>query len=268
MKKLILFSLIVLSNISYGQSFPGYNLDLLLGKELRVKEKKESLQRFGYKDFYTDDSLKTNYDCCETVDNTKYLSLAGKSFKMVSYEAYNDATGTTKFKLKVDNSETGTIVYDYDPRFENSFAFEVIGGIVYPQEFYCKDIFFSVDKFSGEISYSTPHGPIEFYKIIKGNSARTQISLKVYGNQLVLNTKCVYILLENGFRIEKPDVKVNVSAVKCAAGYMYSAFFDLNENDIKLLTANKITDYRLYIYDDVVSTGNKLMEYLKCIASK
>jgi hypothetical protein len=268
MKKLILFSLIVLSNISYGQNFPGYNLDLLLGKELKVKEKSEALQKFGYSEFYTDDSLKTHYDCCETVDNTKYLSLVGKSFKMVSYEAYQDIAGVTKFKVKIDNSETGTLVFDYDPRFEYSFPFEVVGGIQYPVDFYCRDILYSVDKFSGEVSFSSPHAPIEFYKVIKGSSSKTQIALHTYGSQLVLNTKGITILLENGFKIDRPEVKVSVSAVKCAAGYMYSAFFDLNENELKLLASNKITDFRLYIYEESVPMGNKLMEYLKCLSIK
>ena len=33
------------------------------------------------------------------------------------------------------------------------------------------------------------------------------MSLRVFGDRLVLNTKGITILLENGFRIEKPDVK-------------------------------------------------------------
>jgi hypothetical protein len=268
MKKLILFSLIVLSNLTYGQNFPGTSVDLLVGKELKVIEKDVVLQKFGYSDFYTNDSLNTHYDCCETVANSKYKTLAGKVFKLISFEPYTDATGTEKFKLKIENSETGVVFYNYDPRFEHLFAFEVVGGIEYPEDYFCKNIVESRDKFSGEFSYSSPFSTIEFNKLIKGNTARTQMSLRVFGDRLVLNTKGITILLENGFRIEKPDVKIIVSAIKSTSGYTYSAFFDLTENDIKLLSANMITDYRLYMFDGVPASGKLLMEYLKCLSNK
>jgi len=268
MKKVILFSLIVLSNFTYGQNFPGTSVDLLVGKELKVVEKDVILQKFGYSDFYTNDSLNTHYDCCETVANTKYKTLVGKVFKLVSYEPYTDGTGAEKFKLKIENSETGVVFYDYDPRFEHIFAFEVVGGIDYPEDYFCKSIIQSRDKFSGEFSYSSPYGAIQYNKLIKGNTARTQMSLRVYGDRLVLNTKGITILLENGFRIEKPEVKIVVNSVKCSTGYTYTAFFDLTESDIKILTANMITDYRLYMFDTTPAAPKALMEYIKCLATK
>ena len=268
MKKLILFSLIVLSNLTYGQNFPGKNLDLLIGKELKVKTKDESLQKYGYTEFYKDSNLKIKFDNSELVGNSKYKSLVGKIFKMVSFEPYTDLVNVDKFKLKIENPELGILYYDYDPRFELEFEFEVLGGITYPEDFFCNEIIMTRDKFSGEFSYSSPSSQIEFFKVISGNTARTQMSLKVFGSKLVLNTKGITILLDNGFRIVKPDVKVEVSAVKSTKGYCYSAFFDLTQNDIDILTANKITDYRLYTYDANVTTGNTLLEYIKCIANK
>jgi len=268
MKKLILFSLIVLSNLTYGQNFPGTNVDLIIGKELKVKAKDESLQKYGYNEFYKDSKLKIKFNNTELKGTSKYRSLVGKIFKLVSFESYTDVVGVDKFKLKIENPEVGILYYDYDPRFELEFEFEVIGGINYPAEFFCKDIIMTRDKFSGEFSYSSPSSTVEFFKLISGNTARTQIALKVFGSHLVLNTKGITILLENGFRIVKPDVKVEVSSVRTAKGYLYSAFFDLTQSDLDLLTANKITDYRLYTYDANVTNGNTLLEYIKCINDK
>lgn len=77
MKKLILFSLSILTLNSFGQNFPGNDIQLLVGKELKVKEVAASLQKYGYDRFFTDIKLKKKYDCCQSY-NSKYESLAGK----------------------------------------------------------------------------------------------------------------------------------------------------------------------------------------------
>ena len=64
MKKLILFSLIVLSNLTYGQNFPGKNLDLLIGKELTKAIK--DLDEPYFNDYYehrvlTDDNVLNGF---------------------------------------------------------------------------------------------------------------------------------------------------------------------------------------------------------------
>jgi hypothetical protein len=272
MKKLILFSLIVLSNIaSYGQNFPGTNVELLIGKELKVKEKDESLQRYGYNDFYSDGALKRKFNCCENKQNTRYKTLVGKIFKMLSFEAYTDLMGIDKFKLKIENPEVGIMYYDYDPRFELEFEFEVIGGLTYPEDFFCKNIVSTNDMFTGELDYASPFAPVEFYKIIKGNTARTQITLKSQAPILTLNVKGVIILLENGFRIERPEAKIEIKKIKALDGsdaFMYTSVFDLGENDIKLLAENRMIKYRLFKHDTNVTMGETLMNYMRCIAAK
>jgi hypothetical protein len=269
MKKVILFFLIVLSSISYAQNFPSKNVEMLLGKDLKLKEKDESLQKFGVTDLYTDYDLKRNFNCCENANNNRYKTLLGKVFRMITFEPYTDVMGNEKFKLKLENPEVGILYYEYDPRFELEFEFEVIGGLNYPDGFFCKDIESNNDMFTGEISYSTPFSPVEIHKIVKGNTARTQISLKSNGSFLTLNSKGVIILLENGYRIERPEQKIEVEEARTNdGGYRYYTIFDLTENDIKLLAENKIIKYRLFRHDTNVSNGETLMLYMRCIAEK
>jgi len=271
MRKLILFSLIVLSTISYGQNFPSNSIELLIGKDLKVREKEESLQKYGYRDFYIDEALKLKYDASQSDANSKYESLVGKVFKLVSFDPYTDKTGgAKKFKLKLDNPETGIIYYDYDPRFENEFEFVVVGGIDYPDGFFNKDIKESRDKFKSEVTYSTPVGydKINFMKVKTLKDTHTYMCISEIGSNVNLNKKGVVILLENGFRINKPQADLRVEVSNSGTDYVYSAFFELNANDIKMLTANVITDYRLYIYDRAVTTGYTLREQLKSILKK
>lgn len=270
MKKLILYSFIVLSTLAYGQNFPAASVDLLIGKELKVREKEESLQKYGYREFYTDESLKLKFDASLSDANSKYESLVGKIFKLVSYEPYIDKTGAKKFKLKIDNAETGILYYDYDPRFENEFEFIVIDGINYPEGFFDKDIKESRDKFKNEITYTSPVGydKINFMKVKNLKGTHTYMALSEVGNAINLNKKGVVLLLENGFRINKPKAELHVEVSNSGNGYIYSAFFELTTDDIKLLSTNAITDFRLYIYDRSVSTGYTLREQLKSIVKK
>jgi hypothetical protein len=179
--------------------------------------------------------------------------------------------GVDKFKLKIENPEVGIMFYDYDPRFELEFEFEVIGGLNYPEDFFCKQIVTSNDMFTGETDYASPFAPVEFYKIIKGNTARTQITLKSQASILTLNVKGVIILLENGFRIERPEAKIDIKKIKALDGtdaFVYTTVFDLSENDIKLLAENKMLKYRLFKHDTNVTTAETLMNYMRCIAEK
>jgi hypothetical protein len=270
MRKLILYSLIVLSNFTYGQNFPGSSVELLIGKDLKVREKEETLQKYGYREFYTDESLKMKFDASLSDANSKYESLVGKAFKLISFDQYIDKSGIKKFKLKIENPETGVLYYDYDPRFENEFEFEVVGGIDYPTGFFDKEIKESRDKFKNEITYTSPVGydKINFMKVKDLKGTHTYMAISEIGGALNLKKKGVVLLLENGFRINKPKAELHVEVSNSGTGYIYSAFFELTNDDIKLMSVNAITDYRLYIYDRNVTTGYTLREYLKSIVKK
>lgn len=264
MKKMILLGILFLSLKAFGQDFPGKDIQLLMGKELKVIKIPESL----YERFYSDDKLKKKLSIRQNnIPKSEYL--VGKIFTLISYEPYNDNLGSEKFKIKIENSETGIIYYDYDPSLELFFPFEVIGGLDYPDGFFCKDIKESKDKFTDEIKYSSSESDgISFSRIKKGNATNTFLSVNVAGSTVNVNIKGVILLLENGFRIDRPDAEIDVKVSSRGSGYIYSAFMDLEANDIILLTQNKITDVRLYIYDNSITNGKKLLEYLKCIINK
>jgi hypothetical protein len=259
-----------LSLNTFGQDFPGKDVQLLVGRELKVKELAESLQKYGYNGFFIDEKLNKKYACCESY-NSKYNYLAGKIFKVISYEPYTDIIGSDKFKLKLENSEIGIIFFDYDPRYKHSFPFEVVGGLDFPEGFFCNDIEESKDKFTNEITYRSPESEgISIIKVKAGVKVNTYLSIRVGGSTVNVKEKGVILLLDNKLKITKPDAEldVDVNTSKYGSGYIYSAFIDLNINDIKLLTQNKITDVRLYIYDNDITDGKKISEYLKCIIKK
>jgi len=63
----------------FAQNFPGQDVDLLVGKEIKVVEKAESLQEYGYDGFYKDSNLKKKYACCQSY-NSKYKELVNKVY--------------------------------------------------------------------------------------------------------------------------------------------------------------------------------------------
>ena len=138
MKKIILLLAFFTTIASKAQNFPADHIELLEGKELKVMPLPESSQPYGYRNFYSDSKLKKVYK--EKKHSTPYNVLVGKVFKVLSYEPYLNLIGQQRYKLKLENEDTGILYYEYDPSFEYDFNFEVIGGLVFSEEFYCEQI--------------------------------------------------------------------------------------------------------------------------------
>jgi len=252
----------------FAQNFPGQDVDLLVGKEIKVVEKAESLQEYGYDGFYKDSNLKKKYACCQSY-NSKYKELVNKVFKVISYEPYTNSIGTKKFKLQIENVETGLIYFDYSPEYEHSFPFEVIGGLKFPEGYLCKDIEETKDKFTNKTTFRTPFSEsIVFVKIKDKEQTSIFMRISVYGSTVNVGKTGAIILLDNGDKIEKPDAKINTEVSKYGKGYDYSSFITLTEDDITKMKNNVITDVRLYVYDSSIKNGVKIREYLKCIIEK
>jgi len=265
MKKLIFIGLLFSYMSVFSQNFPGKDVELLVGKEIKVLEKAESLQQYGYDDFYKDSNLKKKYACCESY-NSKYKELVNKVFKVLSYEAYTNSIGIEKYKLQIENPETGIIYFDYSSEYEHAFPFEVIGGIDFPEGYFCKYIEERKDKFTEKVTYSTPIlEPISFIKD-KGESI-IYMRITVGGSTPNVNKKGVIMLLDNGEKIELPDEKIDVK-VSSGSGYTYTAFISLKATEIEKLAQHSVTDVRLYIYDSTIKNGKKYQEFLKCIKDK
>jgi hypothetical protein len=271
MKRINLLILsLILSIYTFSQDYPGKDVELLVGKEIQVKEQPETLQMYGYDDFYIKEDLKKKYACCEHY-NSKYSSLVGKIFKVLSVELYTNSIGIDKIKLKIENEETGIIYFNHDPSFkrEDDFPFIIIGGLDFPEGYFCKDIEESKDKFTGEITYSSPTDYITFSKVKSDNETNTYMSIReVVGSTLNTNETGVIILFDNGSKLERPDAEIDVEVSNYRDRWDYSAFFNLSDSDIKLLSENIITDVRLYIYDSTIANGKKLADYMKCISKR
>jgi len=267
-KNFISFGLLLVSFGLFAQNFPGKDVELLVGKDIKVLPKAESLQEYGYKGFYKDSKLKKKYACCQSY-NSKYKALENKIFKVVSFEPYANSIGTNKFKLQIENEETGLIYFDYSSEYEHSFPFEVIGGLDFPEGYLCKDIEETKDKFNDKITFRSPISePITFVKVKDKGQVNTFMRISVYGSTVNVGKTGVIILFSNGEKIERPNAKLDTKVSRHGKGYDYSAFITLTDDDILKLKTNTITDVRLYIYDSTIKHGEKLKEYLKCISDK
>ena len=259
------------SSTLLSAQFPGDDVQLLLGKELKVKSKSKGLQEYGYEGFYKDYELEHKYAPIDTYyssSNSKYKSLVGKVFKVLSYKPYTDSIRERYYKLEIKNPETGIIYFDYDPKYSFRFPFEVVGGLDLPEDFYCKKIEVEKDKFTGDIRYTTPsvHG-FHFIKVISGNITRIYMFIRETDYTCSVGKKGVYLLFDNGSKLSKDDVEIDVEVGDSSDKYLYTAFFPLTESDIKVLSEKLITDDRLYIYDGTVSTdrAKEIRGYLRCL---
>jgi len=271
MKKIILLTAITLIYFAgSAQNFPGESIDLIIGKELRVKPKSQELQEYGYEGFFKNYKWNMVYKPIGYASfKSKYNSLVDKVFTVVSYEKNKkDSSGNTYYLL-LKNQDIKKIYYKYDTTYEYGFPFEVIGGIDFPKDFFCKAISIKVDKFEKDrITYRSPiEYPVSFTKIINKDSKRFYLSITYKGSTFNVGEKGLTILFENGSKIEKPQQKIDVKMGK-GKGFDYSAFIPLNEDDIIKLTNSKMTDIRMYVYDWKIQKGFYYQEYIKCLIKK
>jgi len=262
-RQIVLIVLALTPLMSVAQSIPLKSLDLIVGKEIIVKEKPEASQKFGFDGFYLDSSFVQIYACCENY-SSRYNELVGKVFKVISYREYKFNYAKSKAKLVIENSDIGRLYFDYDPEGEDSFPFEVVGGLIFPEGFFCADFDIVTDKFTSEVTYRSPvKDQISFIKVINGDRENIYMRVKVYGRTLSIAKQGVVLLLKNGDKIVKSDEDIEVEVN--GSGYTYSSFFGLTKQDLVILKNNSITDVRLYVYDSSVTNGDLLREYARCL---
>lgn len=257
--------MLVVTAIAGAQNFPGKMVELLDGKQLRVKPLEKSSQKYGYREFYTDSDLKKVYKKGDS--NTKYSALADKVFNVVSYEPYN-SYGSKKYKIQIENPDTGKLYYDYDPRFSTSFPFEVIGGLAYPDGFFCD-----------QIKEESPVGDAKRYQFKFADGVQI-IQLKdtennIYANiNLPVNNEIAYNItltgavleLENGQSINVPSQKISHKE-NGAGGTVINALITLTDEHTDLLKEHKLLKIKFDKYERTYDDGLTLQEYIKCVAN-
>jgi hypothetical protein len=154
----------------FGQSFPENNPELLLNKIVKPKEISESLQKYAYKNFYLEFDIEKKQFTKDDKKNkpfasgpsysviSDYSKLVGKEFKVLEiYEIIPKYSSSRKeFAVELENAEIGKIFYKYDPKYEHSFELEVVGGLDYPEDFFCSKIDSQKDKFEDKETFFTP----------------------------------------------------------------------------------------------------------------
>ncbi len=148
----------------------------------------------------------------------------------------------------------------------------------------CLAIDTDIDKYTGERTFRTPFSGIyqddehsqtevNYDKTIsKGGVVRYYLTLQIGGNIPLATEHGVYIILKNGKKISKPNVKVEttVDEYRHDGGepYLRRSFFALTPADLVLLRQSPITDFKLYIDDTTVNHPEQYMQLLNCLTSR
>lgn len=282
MKNLLYLLFTVFALNSFGQEWPGENPELLKGKTVKPKEIAENLQKYHYKNFFkefdkeakqftTDDNKNRIFSSGPEYSTvSEYGKLLGKEFKVIEvYEIVAKYSFSNKeFAIELHNEEIGTVYYKYNAKYEHDFELEVVGGIDFPEGYFCQQITEEKDKFEDKITYYTPiESGFSFMKVITAGDTAIYLSVREYGSTLNVGEKGLYLLLSNGEKISRPNAELDTDVSSTGSGYTYSAFILLKKEEIQLLKEHLITDNRLYIYDGTVKEGSakKIQEYLKCL---
>ncbi|MFL9845062.1 hypothetical protein [Flavobacterium rhizosphaerae] len=266
MKKILaILAIAIMPLTTLAQDFPGEKVTLLEGKQLKVKPMKASLQEYGYNNFYTDEALKKIYKKKST--STPYDKLESRVFNFVSAIPYTNSIGANKYKLKIENEETGILYFDYDPRFSHSFPFEVIGGLVYPEGFFCEQLlekrlpdgtqYFAFPFADGvEVSCLERKGPTAFLKINLPTSQKVASDIILRG---------LLLTFDDGSTFELPEQEVQHVA-RTIGGTLLSVMFAVKGDvDLQSFKNSKLTTIKLNKFERDFKEGMVLQEYINCV---
>ena len=131
---------------------------------------------------------------------------------------------------------------------------------------YADDIKVSNDKFDGSITWRSPNygkgiaatslEPVVFVKIKNNDEIKTFLNLTTYGETINIGKQGVIILFADGDKIEFPNEKIEVESILAGGTYLtykYSAFIQLNEEQLEKFITKDLEDFRLYIYSSFIS---------------
>jgi tetratricopeptide (TPR) repeat protein len=264
MRKTLLFLLVLITTLTYGQTAEEYyNI---------ANNKSDSKDYQGAIENYTK-AIELNPNYSEAYVNrgdtkTKIQDYQGAIADFSKAIELNPKNSDAYYNRGVSNSklnqkESACLDWIKAEELGDTDAYDLIKQ-------YCKinllDRYLSdTDKFSGEKTYYGGGTVVSFMKVIgKKNSAQY---VSVYANGSTLNYGCygVSILFENGKKIVRSKEKVDTDYSN--SGWQYKAFFTPTLNEINLLKTLKIVAVKLYIYDVNVdeSDSNTILKDAKII---
>lgn len=250
-----------------AQDFTGKRPELLKGKEVKILPLQEKDLKRGYKGFYTDAKLLTSY-AQNSNYNSKPDSLIGRTFRVENVET-QEKPDHIDARVTLKDAKGRVIYYDYDSRFGRlpEYAFEVVGGLTLPADFYCDDITFTQKEGAGEEYKTKTADGITFRKFKVNGETSYMMETKQISNIRVDNPKNAAIMLENNKTISKPDAAVGFVS-NPGGTYTYIATFYLTPAEVELLTNNKMVSGKIHTIESNVVDSGKLKGMLGCLVTK
>ena len=195
-------------------------------------------------------------------------SIVDKTGKEWNETAKTDYSAKPLFILK-DTLTGEKIYYKYDKEYELNFPFNT-SKINYPADYFCSKIEKEKDEFTSEIRFSSPLmsgsqiSPMIIYKHINKGKTVYYLSLRTNGITVNVNESGVIILFQDGTKWTRAS-KIDVDAG--SNGFFYSAFITLTPTDLTTFATKKIKKFRLYIYDEEVTSSDavRFKLFTECI---
>ena len=257
MKKLLVFSMVLVSFVSYGQEFK----KVFLGKDwnaykgLHLKYKVGTIGGTTY-NFYSSQPTKSFQD--PVYGRTRQYSfvtdtntIKDRDFLVVNVTPFNTSAYQNRNALFELNDGKETLYFIYDSQYDFNFPFEV-KGFDYTSDYLSKNIEKDVDDFTDDVTLRTPlMNDMSITKSIKKGSIKPTyyLSLETRGSTLNYNGKGVIILFKDGTKWVRSEEKIDVKVVK-GDGWGYRAFITLTEQDLQMFSTKEVDKFRLYIYDN------------------
>jgi hypothetical protein len=263
MKKLA-FLLLLTAYALQAQDYPFRRPELLLNKEVKIKELPSYELQDGYKNFRSNADGRVTYEEIK-YNGSKPEALAGRIFKVTNITGGKTSYETASYILTLqDDKETIYFNY-YIP--SSDYYFEVIGGLDVTADFYC-DYVAEVAGEMGEKVYRQTENTIGlmFEKVINTSTKKAEYTL--YFNEQTVKPAPkgfgVVIMLDNGQKIDLPKSLV----IKHDSAY--KAAITLTTAHINLLKAHKITNFKLLEHEGSVTNEQAwlLRGVLQCLLTK
>jgi hypothetical protein len=263
MKIKLLFVVTLCSIITYAQDKVYGKPELLLDKEVKILPV-SSYNFDRYENFHSD---KEMYKVYKGSIYTDEKHLEGRIFKVTEvYKIPEPVYGKIYYRIKLEDITSKEIVYyEYTESLEEQvkYYFEVVGGLTYPEGFFCTMVikresdasrtYTTTKNYVGDfiektIDLKTKKEVYTFY--ISSNEVKTPVKKE----GLVLN-------LENGSKIDLPQHPFSYE------GQKYFTAIELTKPQLDLLTKHALTGIeiggiKLYTYKKEYFY---MQELLKCM---
>lgn len=271
MRFLSILIALVISITAAAQDYLGENVNGYLGKKMVLKKPTMDMEKNGLEGFYKYPK-KNRYDKPQVIYPTSpvystrslYSSLSNKVFTVDSISLIHGTSFDYNFKLS--NTEIGSFYFHYNAVMgRESFPFKIINGDTIPleKESDCDFLTKDKDKFTGEIKF---YYDSEIYSINKHiKNGKSVYYLGLYTKGATASTgKGVVLLFSDGTKINKPSVPTDVR-VNSSAQFEHSAFLQLSIAEMQVLSRKKLSDFRIYIFDQSIDDSDRLQKAATCL---